>query len=119
MKRLLLILALLLPLTATAQSLYYDHRSPRLDSLEAVTERYTPDELAAASEEELRDLESGHTARALQYLSGADDYFGSHAREELQFRYETVVWYRKRLLAKFDVHTSPALIAEVTRRGLL
>ena len=39
--------------------------------------------------------------------------------DELGVGYETVVWYRKRLLAKFDVHTSPALIAEVTRRGLL
>jgi DNA-binding CsgD family transcriptional regulator/tetratricopeptide (TPR) repeat protein len=39
--------------------------------------------------------------------------------DELGVSYETVVWYRKRLLAKFDVHTSPALIAEVTRRGLL
>ena len=39
--------------------------------------------------------------------------------DELGVSYETVVWYRKRLLAKLDVHTSPALIAEVTRRGLL
>ena len=39
--------------------------------------------------------------------------------DELGVSYETVVWYRTRLLAKFDVHTSPALIAEVTRRGLL
>ena len=39
--------------------------------------------------------------------------------EELGVSYETVVWYRKRLLAKFDVHTSPALISEVLRRGLL
>ena len=36
-----------------------------------------------------------------------------------QQRAETVVWYRKRLLAKFDVHTSPALISEVLKRGLL
>ena len=33
--------------------------------------------------------------------------------------YETIVWYRKRLLAKLDVHTSTALIAEVMNRGLL
>lgn len=39
--------------------------------------------------------------------------------DELSLSYETVVWYRKRLLAKFDVHTSTALIAEVLRRGLL
>lgn len=39
--------------------------------------------------------------------------------DELGVSYETVVWYRKRLLAKFDVHTSTALIAEVLRSGLL
>lgn len=39
--------------------------------------------------------------------------------DELGVGYQTVVWYRKRLLAKFDVHTSPALISEVMKRGLL
>lgn len=39
--------------------------------------------------------------------------------DELGIGYETVVWYRKRLLAKFDVHTSPALISEVLKCGLL
>ena len=38
---------------------------------------------------------------------------------EMNVRPETIVWYRKQLHLKFDVHTSPALIAEVTRRGLL
>lgn len=32
---------------------------------------------------------------------------------------ETVLWYRKRLHAKLDVHTAPELVAEVVRRGLL
>ena len=39
--------------------------------------------------------------------------------DELGVGYQTIVWYRKRLLAKFDVHTSPALISEVMKRGLL
>ena len=33
--------------------------------------------------------------------------------------YETVLWYRKRLHAKLDVHSAPELVAEVIRRGLL
>ena len=33
--------------------------------------------------------------------------------------YETVLWYRKRLHAKLDVHNAAELVAEVTRRGLL
>lgn len=32
---------------------------------------------------------------------------------------ETVLWYRKRLYAKLDVHSAPAFTAEVLRRGLL
>ncbi len=39
--------------------------------------------------------------------------------DEMGVSYETIVWYRKRLLAKLDVHTSTALIAEVMNRGLL
>ena len=33
--------------------------------------------------------------------------------------YETVLWYRKRLHAKLDVHSAPELVAEVVRRNLL
>ena len=33
--------------------------------------------------------------------------------------YETVLWYRKRLHAKLDVHSAPELVAEVVRRKLL
>jgi len=32
---------------------------------------------------------------------------------------ETIKWYRKRLLAKFDVTSAPALIAEAYKRGIL
>lgn len=39
--------------------------------------------------------------------------------DKMGVSYETIVWYRKRLLAKQDVHTSTALIAEAMNRGLL
>ena len=39
--------------------------------------------------------------------------------DELCIGYETVLWYRKRLHAKLDVHNAAELVAEVTRRGLL
>lgn len=32
---------------------------------------------------------------------------------------ETILWYRKRLHAKLDVHSAPELVAEVVRRKLL
>lgn len=39
--------------------------------------------------------------------------------DELCLGYNTVLWYRKRLHAKLDVHTTGALIAEAQRRRLL
>ena len=39
--------------------------------------------------------------------------------EQLCLSYNTVLWYRKRLHAKLDVHTTGALVAEAQRRGLL
>ena len=39
--------------------------------------------------------------------------------DELCLGYNTVLWYRKRLHAKLDVHTTGALVAEAQRRGLI
>ena len=39
--------------------------------------------------------------------------------DELCLGYETVLWYRKRLHAKLDVHSAPELVAEVVKRNLL
>ena len=39
--------------------------------------------------------------------------------DELCLGYETVLWYRKRLHAKLDVHSAPELVAEVVKRKLL
>lgn len=86
-------------------------------------------ETAAVLEETIEELrpESGTAAPELKLTPREKDVVRllmqdkstKMIADELGVSYETVVWYRKRLLAKFDVHTSPALIAEVTRRGLL
>ena len=39
--------------------------------------------------------------------------------DELCLGYETVLWYRKRLHAKLDVHSAPELVAEAVKRHLL
>jgi len=39
--------------------------------------------------------------------------------DELCLGYETVLWYRKRLHAKLDVHSAAELVAEVVKRNLL
>ena len=52
MKRILLILAAMVPLAAYG---YGDHRGRNLDSLERVLARYTPDRLAVATQEEKAD----------------------------------------------------------------
>lgn len=39
--------------------------------------------------------------------------------ETLHLSPETILWYRKRLHAKLDVHSAPELVAEVVRRKLL
>lgn len=39
--------------------------------------------------------------------------------ETLHLSPETILWYRKRLHAKLDVHSAPELVAEVVRRNLL
>lgn len=50
MKKIILLIALLIPVAAHGSSDYRDHN---LDSLELVAARYTPDKLASASKEEL------------------------------------------------------------------
>ena len=39
--------------------------------------------------------------------------------DEICLGYETVLWYRKRLHAKLDVHSAAELVAEVVKRNLL
>jgi hypothetical protein len=62
MKRILLILAAMVPIAAYG---YGDHRGHNLDSLERVTARYTPDRLLGASDEE--KMEYAQTCRELAW----------------------------------------------------
>ena len=65
MRRILLVAAVLLPLCAHA---YSDHRGRNIDSLEAVTARFTPDRLAKASVQEKTDYALACRDLAWAYL---------------------------------------------------
>ena len=39
--------------------------------------------------------------------------------EAVHLGVNTVLWYRKRLYAKFDVHNAAAFSTEINRRGIL
>lgn len=49
----------------------------------------------------------------------ADGKGTSEMAQELCLSYETIKWYRKRLLAKFGVTTSSALVSEAIKKGFL
>ena len=119
MRTLAVLLALLLASAAAAFWIVFRLKRTRKELTET----------AAVLDETIEELrpESGTTPTGLKLTPREKDVVRllmqdkstKMIADELGVSYETVVWYRKRLLAKLDVHTSPALIAEVTRRGLL
>lgn len=66
MKKLFLILAILLPVTAAG---YGDHRGHNLDSLERITSRYTPAKLLSASRDEKLEYSQACRELAWGYLN--------------------------------------------------
>ena len=119
MRTLAVLLALLLASAAAAFWIVFRLKRTRkeltetADVLDETIEELRPESGTAAPELKLTPREKDVVRLLMQ------DKSTKMIADELGVGYETVVWYRKRLLAKFDVHTSPALIAEVTRRGLL
>ena len=81
--------------------------------LEETIEELRPDPAAPAAPDLLTEQEK----RILRLL--ADGRTTPQIADEMCLGYNTVLWYRKRLHAKLDVHTTGALIAEAQRRGLL
>ena len=49
----------------------------------------------------------------------AQGYSSSRIAEALQLRTNTVMWYRKRLYLKLDVHSIAELIVTATREGII
>lgn len=119
MRTLAVLLALLLASAAAAFWIVFRLKRTRKELTETAAvldetiEELRPESGTAAPELKLTPREKDVVRLLMQ------DKSTKMIADELGVGYETVVWYRKRLLAKFDVHTSPALIAEVTRRGLL
>lgn len=119
MRTLAVLLALLLASAAAAFWIVFRLKRTRKELTETAAvldetiEELRPESGTAAPELKLTPREKDVVRLLMQ------DKSTKMIADELGVSYETVVWYRKRLLAKFDVHTSPALIAEVTRRGLL
>lgn len=119
MRTLAVLLALLLASAAAAFWIVFRLKRTRKELTETAAvldetiEELRPESGTAAPELRLTPREKDVVRLLMQ------DKSTKMIADELGVGYETVVWYRKRLLAKFDVHTSPALIAEVTRRGLL
>ncbi len=70
--------------------------------------RQAPAEAELLTEQEMKILRLLAQGRTSQQIA-----------DELCLGYNTVLWYRKRLHAKLDVHTTGALVAEAQRRGLL
>ena len=70
--------------------------------------RQAPTEAELLTEQEMKILRLLAQGRTSQQIA-----------DELCLGYNTVLWYRKRLHAKLDVHTTGALIAEAQRRGML
>ena len=70
--------------------------------------RQAPAEAELLTEQEKRILRLLAQGRTSQQIA-----------DEMCLGYNTILWYRKRLHAKLDVHTTGALIAEAQRRGLL
>lgn len=119
MRTLAVLLALLLASAAAAFWIVFRLKRTRKELTETAAvldetiEELRPESGTAAPELKLTPREKDVVRLLMQ------DKSTKMIADELGVSYETVVWYRKRLLAKLDVHTSPALIAEVTRRGLL
>ena len=73
-------------------------------------------ELRPAAAEEQVDLNDREKAIARLLVEGKST---KEIAEAVHLGVNTVLWYRKRLYAKFDVHNAAAFSTEISKRGLL
>ena len=76
----------------------------------------TIEELRPAAAEEQVDLNDREKAIARLLVEGKST---KEIAEAVHLGVNTVLWYRKRLYAKFDVHNAAAFSTEINRRGIL
>ena len=118
-KRLANVVALLLALAVVAFIIAYRLKKTKRELtetsavLDETIEELRPEENSTASEIRLSKREK----QVVKLL--AEGKTTHQIAEELFLGDETIIWYRKRLYAKFNVHTIAEFTAELVRKGLV
>lgn len=103
-----MVVAAALMVAALPARAYNDHRGHNLDSLERAVAPVTP-----PADLKLTDREMD----ILNLLAKA--YTSKQIAEALFLSPETINWYRKKLLVKFDVANTPELVLKAKEIGLI
>lgn len=107
---------LILLILAVCVLLHWGKKQKKVIQETAKVLNETIEELPKAKEESPIKLNDREIAILKMLADGKDSKFMA---DELSLSLETVYWYRKRLLAKFDAKTMTEVLSEAIRRGVV